>query len=170
MSSSESRIGVLVSVFLLVVLVVIGHLFFVMVVDHDVWLQRSHRNRWAFRSVPSMRGAVLDRFGKVLAHDEPTMEVSLYYLRFRLRHPVGAAVHGATVWARTQPGREETTYSYLQAANGPSDAARDLLAVADPGADDVRGKNFLQLGLPARPQVVPQLRPGVIAGPTDDTC
>ena len=97
MSSSQSRIGVLGIVFLLAALVVVGHLFFVMVSNHEIWAARSHQNRWAFRSVPSLRGAIHDRHGRVLAHDEPTMEVTLFYKRFRMRHPVGAAIKNHSV-------------------------------------------------------------------------
>ncbi|MCA8951442.1 MAG: hypothetical protein KDE27_18180, partial [Planctomycetes bacterium] len=129
MSSSTTRIGGLGVVFVGAAAVVLVHLFVVMVVNHEVWAARSHQNRWAFRSVPSLRGALLDRQGRVLRHDEPTMQVSLYYLRFRLRHPVGAAVHGATAWARLQPGRELATYSYRDGRLGPAAAARDLLAM-----------------------------------------
>lgn len=129
MSSSQSRIGVLAAIFLLAAGVVLVHLFVVMVVDHEEWAARSHQNRWAFRSVPSLRGAIHDRNGRVLAHDEPTMQVTLFYRRFRMYHPVGAAVHGATTWARLSPGRELATYSYREGRLGPGAAVRDLLAI-----------------------------------------
>ena len=45
---------------------------------------------------------------------------------------------------------------------------RNLLAVAHPGADHVRRKLLFELRLPAGPQVVPQLRPVLQAGPLDD--
>jgi len=128
-STSRSRIDVLSLVFVAAVLVVVAHLFYVMVGNHEVWAARSHENRWAFRSVPSLRGAIRDRTGRVLVHDSPTMQVSLYYLRFRLRHPVGAAVHGATIWGRQHPGGELTSYDYAPGLLGPEAAARDLLAM-----------------------------------------
>lgn len=127
MTSSRTRIGVLGAAFGAGLFVVLLHLWFLMVQDQPVWARRSYENRWAFRSVPSQRGALLDRFGRVLAHDEPTTRVSVYYLRFRLRHVVGAAVHGAMRWADQQPGRAGTIYGYRDGPLGPAAAGRDLL-------------------------------------------
>lgn len=129
MTSTRSRIGLLAGFFVAGLGIVLAHLWGVMVVNHEVWAARSHENRWAFRSVPSVRGAIRDRTGELIAHDEPTTELSLYYQRFRLRHAVGAAVHGAMAWARLQPGGEGTTYSYLDGVLGPEAAARDLMAM-----------------------------------------
>ncbi|MCR9247281.1 MAG: penicillin-binding transpeptidase domain-containing protein [bacterium] len=129
MKSSETRIGGLAVVFLAAAAIVLTHLLMVMVGQHDLWAARSHKNRWAFRSVPSLRGSLLDRHGRVLLHDEPTMQVTIYYLRFRLRHPVGAAVHGATTWARLQPGGDLVTYAYSEGLRGPRTAVRELLAI-----------------------------------------
>jgi cell division protein FtsI/penicillin-binding protein 2 len=129
MNSTASRIGALGSVFGIGFLCVLGHLWFVMVQDREVWARRSHENRWSFRAVPSQRGQLLDRHGRVLASDAPTMQLALHYQRFRLRHPVGAAVHGAIVWAGQQPGRAGTSYDYGTGALGPEAAVRDLLAM-----------------------------------------
>lgn len=126
---TTTRIGVLGVVFGAGLAAVLLHLWFLMVHDHEAWARLSHENRWSFKSVPSRRGALLDRFGRVLAHDEPTTELAVHYVRFRLRHPVGAAVHGATTWANLQPLRAGTTYDYLAGELGPEAAARELLAM-----------------------------------------
>jgi cell division protein FtsI/penicillin-binding protein 2 len=128
-SSTRTRIGVLAGFLFAGGAIVLLHLWSVMVDDHAVWARRSHENRWSFRSVPSVRGSIRDRLGNVLVYDEPTMEISLYYQRFRLRHPIGAAVHGATLWAQQEPARVGTTYSYRDGVLGPAVAARDLLAM-----------------------------------------
>ncbi|MEO6595724.1 MAG: penicillin-binding transpeptidase domain-containing protein, partial [Planctomycetota bacterium] len=129
MSTTGSRIGVIAACLGLGFGIVLLHLWFVMVQNHELWTRRSHENRWSFRSVPSQRGALRDRQGELLAYDEPTMQLSLYYWRFRWRHPVGAAVHGATAWANSQVGGCGTTYSYFDGGLGPSAAARDLLDI-----------------------------------------
>lgn len=129
MSTTRSRIGMLGGLFTAGFAVVLLHLWGIMVGGHETWARRSHENRWAFRLVPSVRGAIHDRTGIVLAHDEPTMELSLHYRRFRLWHAVGAAVHGATAWAQLQPGREGTVYSYEGPLLGPEQAIMDLLAM-----------------------------------------
>ena len=129
MSSGRSRIGVVAVLLTAGFAVVLLHLWFLMVHEQEAWARRSFENRWAFRSVPSQRGALLDRHGRPLAHDDATSKLSLYYLRFRLRHIVGSAVHGAIRWAELQPGREGTVYGYRDGALGPLAAARDLLGV-----------------------------------------
>lgn len=128
-SSSGTRIGVIGGCFLAGLAIVLLHLWILMVQQNEVWARRSHENRWSFRSVPSMRGAVRDRLGTVLAYDEPAIEMSVHYQRFRQFHPIGAAVHGAMLWARLQPGGEGTVYGYLPGALGPEAAIRDLLAM-----------------------------------------
>jgi len=128
-ASSGTRIGVLAAVFGAALFVVLAHLWFLMVRDQEVWARRSYENRWAFRSVPSLRGRLLDRGGAVLAYDEPTTRVSVHYLRFRLRHCVGAAVHGATVCKRLEAGFEQVRYGYEEADYGPRQAARDLFSM-----------------------------------------
>lgn len=129
MNSTRARIGVIAACLGAGFCVVVLHLWFLMVQQHEIWARRSHENRWSFRSVPSQRGAIRDREGRVLVDDEPTMQLSLYYLRFRLYHAVGAAVHGATTWAGLQPGGEGTRYSYLDGALGPLAAAEHLLSM-----------------------------------------
>lgn len=129
MTSSRTRIGVLASLFGAALAMVLLHLWILMVSDQEVWARRSTENRWAFRSVPSQRGALLDRTGRVLAWDVATTRVSVYYHRFRLYHVIGAAVHGAMHWASLQPGREGTIYGFELGARGPDAAAEDLLAM-----------------------------------------
>lgn len=126
-SSSHSRIGVLSAVFVAGLAVVLVHLWFLMVHNHQVWAQRSYENRWAFRSVPSRRGSLLDRNGQVLARDVPTMQVTLYYQQFRRYNVVGAAVHGAHAWSHANAGTEVGGYGFVGGQRGPRQACRDLL-------------------------------------------
>jgi cell division protein FtsI/penicillin-binding protein 2 len=128
-TTTRTRIGVIAAVFASAFVVVVLNLWLLMVSDHEAWAARSDDNRWAFRSVPGRRGALLDRFGRELARDEPTTELAVHYVRFRIRHPVGAAVHGATTWARQQANRAGTTYDYGDGALGPATAVRELLAM-----------------------------------------
>lgn len=128
-ATTTTRIGVLAGVFGAALCVVLVHLWFLMVRDQEVWARRSYENRWAFRSVPSLRGRLLDRDGAVLAHDEPTSRVSVHYLRFRLRNCIGAAVHGGTVCLRLEPGMAFQRYRYSNHPNDPRKAVRDLFSM-----------------------------------------
>ena len=128
-TTTRTRIAAIGVVFVAVFVVVAAHLWSIMVVDHATWSRRSQQNRWAFHEVPGKRGAILDRHGVTLAADEATMELSVLYVRFRLRHPVGAAVHGATKWASCLPDRDGTTYDYGDGELGAEGAARALLAM-----------------------------------------
>lgn len=129
MTSSRTRLGVLSAAFGIGLFAVVLHLWFLMVQDEEVWARRSYENRWAFRSVPSQRGALRDRDGVILARDVATSRIAVYYHRFRLRHVIGAAVHGATTWANLLTERAGTTYTYLPGVLGPRVAAEDLLDV-----------------------------------------
>lgn len=126
---TRERIGLIGAVFALVFVVVAAHLWQVMVAEHRVWSRRSVENRWAFHSVPARRGAIQDRTGVQLAADEAVTELSLLYVRFRLRHPVGAAVHGATRWSNCLPQQGGTVYDYGDGMLGPEGAVRALLAM-----------------------------------------
>ncbi|MGC6488670.1 MAG: penicillin-binding transpeptidase domain-containing protein [Planctomycetota bacterium] len=131
-STSTTRIGVLAGVFGVALLIVLAHLFGLMVQDREVWARRSYENRWAFRSVPSLRGRILDRDGVVLARDEATTRVSVHYLRFRLWHCVGAAVHGASVCRELELPEgtyEDWAYDYGVGPRGALAAARDLFSI-----------------------------------------
>lgn len=128
-ATSTARIGVLAGVFCAALLIVIGHLFVLMVEDQDVWARRSYENRWAFRSVPSLRGRLLDRNGEVLAEDEATTRVSVHYALFRLRHCVGASVHGASVYRKLEDSAAAWRYGYAGGERGPRAAARDLFSI-----------------------------------------
>ncbi len=128
-SSSGTRIGVLAGAFGAALLIVLAHLFGLMVQDQETWARRSYENRWAFRSVPSLRGRILDRDGVELARDEATTRVSVHYLRFRLRHCVGAAVHGASVCRQLDRPEGDWRYDYGDGPNGARAAVRDLLSM-----------------------------------------
>lgn len=128
-STSSTRIRVLAAVFGAALLAVLGHLSLLMVRDQSVWARRSYENRWAFRSVPSLRGRLLDRKGAEIARDEATTRVSVHYLRFRLRHCVGAAVHGASVCQAIDDPDGAWRYAYREGARGARQAARDLFSM-----------------------------------------
>ena len=87
MSGSRRRLRLLAMLFATGLLGVVGHLFLVMVVQHDVWLHRSYKNRWAFRDVPTRRGSLHDRNGLLIAQDVPCSALSLHYWTFRRDHP-----------------------------------------------------------------------------------
>jgi cell division protein FtsI/penicillin-binding protein 2 len=126
-SSTGARLYRLGAVYTAALVAVLAPLLWTMLGQHEAWLLRSYKNRWSFRDVPSPRGALCDRFGRTLAADQPCFELSCVYERFRLRHPVGAAIHGATLWSRATG--TEVRYSYADVAAGPEAAACDLLAV-----------------------------------------
>jgi cell division protein FtsI/penicillin-binding protein 2 len=96
MSPSTRRIVVVGAVLLLAGAGVVGSLVHTMLVRHAVWLERSYRNRWAFRDVPTRRGSICDRDGVPLLEDQPRFALDLDYDAFRRGHPVGNLVAAAT--------------------------------------------------------------------------
>lgn len=127
MTASGSRLLRLGVAYGACLLVVVAHQFSVMSSQHEAWSVRSYRNRWTFKDVPSVRGSITDRAGLPIAHDEPTFSLDCVYERFRHRHPVAVAVHGATLATRLSGA--ETRYSYFGGTLGPAAAARVLLSV-----------------------------------------
>jgi cell division protein FtsI/penicillin-binding protein 2 len=109
---SRRRLVVLAGVYFCAVVVLLVHLGRTMVVDHDDWLRRSYTNRWAFRDVPTKRGAVRDRRGELLVFDAPTSALELHYREFRRRHPCGAALHCANL---IRQSRRSTELSFTPA-------------------------------------------------------
>ena len=128
-SSTRDRIGVVGVVMALGFCAVLVHLWLLMVWEQETWAQRSHENRWSFRAVPSQRGTIRDRLGRVLVQDEPSTELTLHYQRFRQRHLIGAAVHGAIAFAALDPARVGTVYDYGEGLLGPTAAVHDLLSM-----------------------------------------
>ncbi|MEZ5963493.1 MAG: penicillin-binding transpeptidase domain-containing protein [Planctomycetota bacterium] len=95
MSGSARRILAVGILLVLGAVVVLGALARSMLHDHALWLERSYRNRWAFRDVPTRRGSICDRHGVPLVRDQPRFALELDYDTFRRRNPLGAAVAGA---------------------------------------------------------------------------
>ncbi|MBI5852439.1 MAG: hypothetical protein HZB39_15600 [Planctomycetes bacterium] len=94
---SRARILRIAAAFVVAVVVLAGVLFDLAVLEHDVWFERSLRNRWAFRDVPTRRGAIVDAAGAPLAWDVPGFDLELRYATFRREHPVALCVHGANL-------------------------------------------------------------------------
>lgn len=129
MTPSGRRVGVLAAVFAAVLAAVLVHLWVLMVEQHESWLLRSFRNRWSFRDVPTHRGTIEDRHGRVLVRDEPGFQLDVVYAEFRRFHPVGAAVHGATLRLEATPGLAQARFSYAPGPRGPEPALRTLLGM-----------------------------------------
>ncbi len=128
MKVGRTRIHTLLAGFAACATGLVVHLFWIMIVQHDDWLERSVRNRWAFRDVPAQRGALQDRFGRVIAEDRPALSVLLHYRAFRRDHPLGCAVHGANLLDATR-GTARERFGYVSAQNGPVAALDHLLAM-----------------------------------------
>ena len=91
MTGSSRRIVVVAVFATLATAVVLAGLLRLMVEEHDLWLERSYRNRWSFRDVPTRRGSIYDRTGQRLVHDVPRYALELNYRAFRRLDPIGAA-------------------------------------------------------------------------------
>ena len=97
MKDSRRRVWVLFAWYGLAVAGVLLFLASTMLRDNEKWLHRSYANRWAFRDVPTKRGAIRDRRGVVIVRDVPTSALEIHYWSFRRYHPCGAAVYAANL-------------------------------------------------------------------------
>lgn len=126
MKASRPRLRVLVTLFLLAMAGVVVQLFGLMIEQNERWLERSYRNRWAFKDVPTRRGSILDRTGVPLVADQPCFALHLHYRSFRRRHPIGLAVHGANLMMAAQ-GIGDDIFRFEGERNGPLQACAQLL-------------------------------------------
>jgi cell division protein FtsI/penicillin-binding protein 2 len=92
MTGSRDRQRRILGSFVAAVLVLLGYLGVQMLERHEEWLERSHRNRWAFRDVPVRRGSITDRHGIVLVRDQPGFRLDLEPEVFAAHHAVGRAL------------------------------------------------------------------------------
>ena len=66
MNSSQRRLRYVVLLYAAGATRVLSYVAYLMVVQHEEWELRSYGNRWAFRDVPTRRGSIRDRRGRVL--------------------------------------------------------------------------------------------------------
>lgn len=139
MNPSQRRLLVLGVCHAAALVVVAGHLTFTMVGQHELWLERSYENRWAFRDVPTRRGAIRDRQGVVLVRDVPCSRLELHYRTFRRRHPCGVALHCAELLgAPVGPYGEATLLdAFRRCLYAPLEALR-----RDAGAELARDRRY----------------------------
>ncbi len=130
---SGERVLVLRIVFLGAWGLVVTGLAWLMLGDTETWLLRSHRNRWAYRDVPTRRGALLDAHGTVLVNDRPSWNLEAHYRTFRREHAVGAVVHAANLLARSTIGNPHR-YGYIDPHTSGPRAAWNAVAELHVGA------------------------------------
>jgi cell division protein FtsI/penicillin-binding protein 2 len=123
---SRDRIRRIAWVFGLAAVVLVGWLFRLQVTQHDFWLERSYRNRWAFKDVPTRRGDIADRHGVPLAFDAPGFDLELTYRTFRRQHPVGLVLHAASLADQGRTGISQLRYADARAPARALDAILSL--------------------------------------------
>ena len=128
MRVGRPRIWVLGVLFAAVAMAVVVHLYLLVVEQGSMWKERSYRNRWAFRDVPTRRGSILDRHGALLARDRPVFSLLVHYRAFRREHPLGAAVHGANLMMETR-GFGADVFGFDGETSRPRDAFASLWAM-----------------------------------------
>jgi hypothetical protein len=90
---AERRFGPVVLALFLVLAVLVARLFQVQVVEHAVWAAEAESLVRSSHVIPSQRGRLLDRQGRVLAEDVPVWEVDVDYRDFRRENPLGIVAH-----------------------------------------------------------------------------
>lgn len=101
---AERRFGPVVVVLLLVLAILMARLFQVQVVEHAVWAAEADALVRSSHVLPSHRGRLLDRHGRVLAEDEDVWKVDIVYRDFRREHPLGIVAHArSTLEMRSVP-------------------------------------------------------------------
>lgn len=94
---NKSRVRPLLALFALLAAVLVGRLFQLQVLEHEIWAREAARLLRKGREVPYRRGRILDAGGLVLAHDEEQRAVVLVYRDFRRDHPLGQVAHARSL-------------------------------------------------------------------------
>ncbi|HHI79714.1 MAG TPA: hypothetical protein ENK02_07015 [Planctomycetes bacterium] len=93
MSSAAQRLWVLAGVLVFLLLVLLGKLLYLQGFQREVFVARRENRQLAWASLPDRRGAILDRWGSVLAQDEPGYELRIDYRKFRRGHALALLLH-----------------------------------------------------------------------------
>ena len=70
-----------------------ARLAWIQIGEHGVWAGEAANLVRSGKVVPYERGAILDRRGRVMAHDEESYAIELVYRDFRRKHPLGLVAH-----------------------------------------------------------------------------
>lgn len=93
----RSRILPLVGICLLGLVFVLGRLFQIQIVEHDVWAEEAAGLVHTGTVLPYRRGTIYDATGRPLARDVEAYHVVLRYRDFRRGHPLGQVAHARSL-------------------------------------------------------------------------
>ncbi|MBD3649326.1 MAG: penicillin-binding protein 2 [Pseudomonadales bacterium] len=71
------RVAVGVALFLILVVILVGRLFYLQVVQHDLYTTLSEKNRIQVQSIPPIRGLIYDRDGELIADNIPSYNLTI---------------------------------------------------------------------------------------------
>jgi len=101
---AQRRFGPVIAVLFVGLAIVVARLFQVQVLEHEVWAQQAAGLVRSSKVLPSHRGSLLDRNGRVLVRDEDLYQIEFRYRDFRRGHPLGMLAHArSTLEMRAVP-------------------------------------------------------------------
>lgn len=113
----KTRIGVLAVLFSFAFVAVLCRLAQLQIVRYEKYHKLVMRDQATARIVPALRGPILDRYGDVLAEDQPFYDISVRADRLQLRHVNVAAITALAVKFRgplSTDAESERTRARLQ--------------------------------------------------------
>jgi cell division protein FtsI/penicillin-binding protein 2 len=136
--------------FLPLILIVIGgmlglmvRLYQVQVVEHKVWAKEAANLVRESRTIPYLRGKILDRSGQVLVQDEGAFAVRFIYRKFRRDHPLGQVAHARSVLENRSVELQTTALNLVEWGSALIDSkAGDLQAFAEGEAVELCGFSY----------------------------
>jgi cell division protein FtsI/penicillin-binding protein 2 len=90
---ANRRFGPLVLLVGLGLIGLVARLFQVQVGEHEVWAREAANLTRSERTIPYLRGRILDRNGQEFVRDEEAYAVRFVYREFRRHHPLGQVAH-----------------------------------------------------------------------------
>lgn len=138
------RFGPLYVVFGLALLALVARLWDVQVTQHDLWAAESVNLVRSHSVEPYVRGAIRDRNGRLLAHDEEVYALDFIWREFRRGHPLGQVAMMRSLAKTIPAGLHETSPILVESALAfASLSPADLEVFAEGGALELPGVDYV---------------------------
>lgn len=136
----RARILIILTMFIAGAALIAGRLIFLQIITGDEWAAEAEALASREKTIPWLRGSILDRNGKLIAFDEPVYLIDFEYQSFRTKNPLAQATHALLILEG--PGEGDRARSLMSVAANPAGAVAAIgaatparIAEVDPPAE-----------------------------------
>ena len=69
------RLNIIYAIVLTIFLILVGRLWYLQVINHEIFVERAEQNRTRVLTIPARRGTIFDRNGEILATSQPSYNI-----------------------------------------------------------------------------------------------